>query len=218
MAAEDPAPTPSTTSANPLMELLSAARRRPFDPDDDRPVIVFLCTGNAARSVMAAAMLKARLGENSPFIVSSGGTHVLPGQPMSVRTRRALERHGLTDPWHRSHQITETDVERASLIVAMEPMHVLWMNRHQPSGIPITGSLPRLAKELPLVAGTESESAVSRTMFDERVASLHLGDGEPAAWADWEIIVDPASGEQVEFDKCSDVISKLVSELHSAII
>jgi len=214
----DTSPTADAASTNPLMDLLSATRRRPVDPEDDRPMISFLCTGNAARSVMAAAMMRALLGDDSPFIVSSGGTHVLPGQPMSVRTRRALERHGLTDPWHRSHQMTEADIERASLIVAMEPMHVAWMQRNHQHGVPITGSLPRLAKELLTDAATEPKTAISRRLFDARVASLDLGVAEPGVWADWEEIVDPASGEQAEFDECSDVIDVLIRELHAAIL
>ncbi len=218
MTAENTSPTAGAASTNPLMDLLTATRRRPVDPHDVRPMILFLCTGNAARSVMAAAMMRALLGSDSPFIVWSGGTHVLPGQPMSVRTRRALERHGLKDPWHRSHQMTEADVERASLIVAMEPMHVAWMQRTYQQGVVITGSLPRLAKNFPRVSAAVSKNSVGRESFDARVASMDLGAGQPDVWAEWEEIIDPASGEQADFDECSDAIDVLIRELHAAIL
>ncbi len=207
-------PTPSTPT-DPLAELLSAGRRQPIDPDDDRPMILFLCTGNAARSVMAGAMMRAALGGDPAFVISSGGTHVLPGQPMSVRTRRALERHGLTDPWHRSHQVNADDIARSSLIVAMEPMHGAWMQRTHPEGVAITGSLPGLVRELQANPAPPDDHPVGRTVFDARVTSLGLA-GRP--FGDWEEIIDPASGEQADFDACSDVIDRLVREFHAALL
>jgi len=205
---------PAVSVDDPLKALLAAGRRQPYDPFDDRPLILFLCTGNAARSVMAAAMMREELGEDSAFLVSSGGTHVLPGQPMSVRTRRALERHGLSDPWHRSHQIEAADIERASVIVAMEPMHLAWMQRTHPQGVCKTASLPRLGREFSASPSPIDESASTRVGFDMRIEALHLDDGP---FEQWEEIVDPAGGEQVDFDECADVISRLIRGFHAAL-
>ena len=102
--------------------------------------IVFLCTGNAARSVMATIMFRARTDRHS---VSGSGTHVLPGHPMSVRTRTASSRLGLADPTHRSAQFDETDVRRAALIVAMAPEHVQWVRRVHPEAADRTVTLKR---------------------------------------------------------------------------
>ena len=55
--------------------------------------VTMVCTGNAARSVMAALLLRDRLGPDASIEVASAGTLVLPDQPMSVRTRNALQRH-----------------------------------------------------------------------------------------------------------------------------
>jgi len=178
-------------------------------------MILFLCTGNAARSVMAATMMRDLLGSDSPYLVASGGTHVLPGQPMSVRTRKALERHGLADPWHRSHQLDGSDVNRAGLIVAMEPMHIEWMRRTHPGGLPKTGGLGGLADRLAANPGIRGSSRDQRESFDHRVGLLELADQKID---DWEEIIDPASGEQDVFDACSDLIHRLVVELHTALI
>ena len=51
------------------------------------PSVCFLCTGNSARSVMARAFFSSKTSE---FEATSAGTLVLEGQPMSIRTRKAL--------------------------------------------------------------------------------------------------------------------------------
>lgn len=165
------------------------------------PIITFLCTGNAARSVMGAAMMRAHYGDNPPLTVRSGGTHVVGGQPLSVRTRNALARHGLRDPWHRSHQLTREDIERSVLILAMEPDHLRWMRRIHPQGATKTGSLRRVACDL--APGSAADLA-------SRVSQLGLADIKPDAW---EEVVDPGAGLQEDYDLAADEIAVLVRQL-----
>ena len=171
----------------------------------DKPVVFMVCTGNAARSPMAAAMLRACDAEGR-MDVRSAGTLVLEGHPMGSRTRSALARHGLVDHSHRSRQFRESDVEAADLVVVMEPLHLRWIRRHLPEAAAITGSLPRLARGLPgSIGGPE------RPGLGERVASLGLASLEPEPW---EEVVDPAAGDQAVFDRCSDELRLLVTELY----
>lgn len=178
---------------------------RPAD-DPARPMVVFLCTGNAARSVMASALLRARLGEDPAVSVSSGGTHALPGHVMSVRTRTALERLGIRDPHHRSHQLAAPDIERAALIVVMESDHLRWIRRTHPQAASITGSLRRIVRDL---------APPGRGSLEDRVAALEL---ETAAFEDWEEIVDPGGGEQPDFDAAAKDLARLVETLHGLLV
>lgn len=150
---------------------------------------------------MGAAMMRAHFGEYPPVSVLSGGTHVLGGQPMSVRTRTALERHGLRDPRHRSRQLSATDVERSALIVAMEPDHLRWIRRTHPCGASKTGSLKRVARDLQ--PGSVDDLAL-------RVAALDLGGVEPEAW---EEVVDPGAGQQDDYNAAADEVAALVDRL-----
>lgn len=160
-----------------------------------------VCTGNAARSVMAALLLRDRLGDDPRFEVASAGTLVIPDQPMSVRTRNALARHGLEDPYHRSRQVGATDVDASAVLLLMEPSHIHWMRRRLPEALPIAGMLRKVVRDLPRVAGAT---------LDERIAALDLANHDVEAW---EEVVDPGSGQQDAFDVCIDDLAGLIDQL-----
>jgi len=165
--------------------------------------VVLLCTGNAARSVMGGAALAAHLPD---WEVSTAGTLVVEGQPMSWRTRAALESVGLPVPAHRSRQVTAHELERAGLVVALAPEHVLWVRRTAPAAAPRTGTLKRLVRDLP--AGP--------TPLAERVDALRLAEAE---LEDWEEVVDPGGGDADQFASCAreivDLVAALAPRLHS---
>ena len=96
---------------------------------DDRPVVLTLCTGNAARSVMAGVMLEAA---GAPVRVITAGTHVVENQPTSRRTRDALARLGLDASAHRSRQLADADLDAADLVIAMAAEHVRYVRRRHP--------------------------------------------------------------------------------------
>lgn len=114
-----------------------------------KPVIYMVCTANATRSPIAAAMLRAHDSEER-LDVRSAGVLAAEGQPIGSRTRSALARHGLVDHKHRTKQLAKADADAAHLIIVMEPLHIKWIRRRLPEIADITGSLRRLARYLPL--------------------------------------------------------------------
>jgi protein-tyrosine-phosphatase len=160
--------------------------------------IVTLCTGNAARSVMAGAFLR----EHVPgLLVTTSGTHVIEGMPMSWRTRDAILSLGLPIPDHRSRQATVQELDSADLVIALAREHVAWMRRVHPRAAPRTVTLKRLARDLP----------DDDTPLVDRLAAMKLDEVKLEPWED---VVDPAGGDIAVFLICAHEIADL---LHSVI-
>jgi protein-tyrosine-phosphatase len=161
------------------------------------PHVLVLCTGNAARSVIAGALLDAC---GVDVKVTTAGTHVIEHQPMSRRTRDALSSIGIDAPAHRSRQVSESDVESADLVIAMEADHVRYVRRRHPAAADRTATLRWLVENLP---------------FDDRelslrVAAVHLAELDPDVQGD---VADPAGGDDAEYRRCAREVQLLIDDL-----
>jgi protein-tyrosine-phosphatase len=162
-----------------------------------RAPVLFVCTGNATRSVIAGAALLSRLPD---VPVETAGTLVIDGLPPSHRTRSALAAVGLDAPRHRSRQARAADLDAAELVVALAPEHVRWVRREHPSAASRTATLKRLCRDLP----------PGPAPLAERVAALVLGEVELEPW---EEIVDPGGAETDAFVACAHEVVALVDRL-----
>lgn len=87
-------------------------------------VILVLCSANQCRSPMTAALLTRHLSEaDITAAVSSAG--MLPGgAPPPPAVLDAIDPYGIDLTSHRSHEVTEADLERADLVLAMAREHL----------------------------------------------------------------------------------------------
>ncbi len=159
--------------------------------------LIFLCTGNAARSVMAGAMFKARRPDAT---VITAGTHVVDGQPISWRTRDALDSVGYDARTHRSAQLRALDLAETDAIVAMANEHVEWIRRQHPEVADRTITLHRLARDL-----APGDEPLANRLKLLQPATIEL---EP-----WEEVADPAGGDLPEYVACAQELDGLIERL-----
>lgn len=86
--------------------------------------ILFVCTGNSCRSVMAAELLKKILKDKADnFVIKSAGTFALEGMSASSEAQRIMLKEGVDISSHRSMRLTKEMIEEADLILVMEEGH-----------------------------------------------------------------------------------------------
>lgn len=86
--------------------------------------ILFVCTGNSCRSVMAEGLFKKIVEDRSDeFQVGSAGVGAIDGYPASTETLKVMREHGIDMSGHQSRHLTAAMVRLADKIFVMEQMH-----------------------------------------------------------------------------------------------
>jgi len=102
-----------------------ALKKEAIEYELKKKTVLFVCTGNSCRSVMAEGLLKRRLKEKGrdEVEVLSAGIMMAGGLSATEETRELLKREGIDVSGHRSQRLTREMIKKSDLILAMERLH-----------------------------------------------------------------------------------------------
>ncbi len=113
-------------TVEPLQILRAGAlKKEDIEAVAKKKIILFVCTGNSCRSVMAEAWLKKLLKEKNreDVEVFSAGILILAGLAVTEGTKEVLKREGIDVSDHRSKRITKDMIKKSDVILVMERLH-----------------------------------------------------------------------------------------------
>jgi len=104
----------------------------------DKGIILFVCTGNTCRSVMAQALfqkLKDEFASDMNYQADSAGIRAIEGLPPTEETIICMAKQGLDIRAHKAKSIDNKTIKQSSLILTMTQQQHIFLKKQFPLSI-----------------------------------------------------------------------------------
>lgn len=85
--------------------------------------ILFVCTGNTCRSVMAMGLLKKEIAKRADILIDSAGIYAFDGQEASFEAKELLKNEGIDLSDYHAKSVNPNMIREADLILVMTSAH-----------------------------------------------------------------------------------------------
>lgn len=110
--------------------------------------LLFVCTANICRSAYAELMTRHLLGEDTPVVVGSAGTHGYVDHRLDPPMAQRLRDRGVDPDGFRSRRLTPRLVADADLVLTAETLHRRHILEERPEAFRRVLTLGQLARAL----------------------------------------------------------------------
>jgi len=216
-----PSTSESTQTSGPLPGLFASTEAAGARPEDARPTILTVCTGNICRSPMAEILLRHTL-EPLGVHVHSAGTQALvdygmpqPAQEMAIALGADA---GIVDA-HRARYLIEPMLQQADLILTMSREHRSRAVQMMPRSLRRVFTIREFAR-LASTLSTEDARAAADAAGDDprerlRAVALAVADqrGLSEQVADEDDVIDPYRRSQEIYEQSAAELTPAVAEV-----
>ncbi len=172
--------------------------------------VLLLCTANVCRSVMAQAMLSARLAARGVAVPVASAGLLGDGRPPPPEVISVMAARGIDVTGHRSRIVTADDLAAADLILGLAREHVRHAAVLRPEAWPRTFTIRELLRRGlragPRAPGEPLGHWLTRAADGRGRADL-LGS-HPA-----DVVADPAGGPLPGYQATADLLDRLTRDL-----